>query len=638
MRQIILGTAGHIDHGKTSFVKALTGIDTDRLKEEKERGITIELGFAYLQLGPEMLVGIVDVPGHERFVRHMVAGATGIDLVALIIAADEGVMPQTKEHLEICQLLGIKAGIVVITKIDMVERDWLELVKEDVRSFLKGTFLEQAPLVEVSSVTGEGIQDFLRALEQVIRTLPERELGHIFRMPIDRVFTIKGFGTVVTGTTISGKVGVGDEVTVYPQALNAKIRSIQVHGKDVKETSPGTRTALNLQGLDKTSIERGSVVASKDSLYPTLGLDCYLELLTSSPFLLKNRSEIRFHTGTSEILAKVILLDRAKLEPGEQAFVHIRLQEPVAVLRGDRFVMRSYSPMRTIGGGKILDPLPPKKRKLKHIRLEDMEILAGEDPLKIVEVCIKNSEYLGIEKKEVLFRANLTPDIIEGALSTLIQQKLIMAVDPIKGPFIHSGYYLKVKENTLNLIKEYHQSFPLKPGIQKEELKSRSLVSKNNAIFETVLKDLVESKAILQEKDILKLSSFQIKLNEEQAKLRDMILDEYKKAGIAPPTIRELKEKFKDSDIDEILELLQRDGEIVKVKDDLLFFKDAIQEIQLKVFDYLKTNETINAGKFKELTGLSRKYAIPLLEYFDRIQLTVRVGDERILRRRQEEF
>ncbi len=634
MRRVILGTAGHIDHGKTSFVKALTGIDTDRLKEEKERGITIELGFAYLQLGDDTLVGIVDVPGHERFVKHMVAGATGIDLVALIIAADEGVMPQTREHLEICELLGIKTGIVVLTKVDMVEGEWLELVREDVRAFLKGTFLEDSPIVEVSSITGQGLQDFIVALNGIVKGLPEREVGHIFRLPVDRVFTIKGFGTVVTGTTVSGKVTVGEEVTVYPHQVGAKIRSIQVHGKDVKEVYPGTRTALNLQGLEKTSLERGHVVATKDSLVPSYSVDCHLEILPSCPYILKNRSDIRFHIGTSEIIGKIVLLDRTRIEPGESSFVVLRLQEPISALRGDRFVIRSYSPMRTIGGGTIINPSPPVKRKLKHINLEHLKVLAGQDRVKIVEVCVKEAEYGGIEKKELVYRSNLKPNIVDDSLEVLGKANTVIYVDQVRGPFIHSEYYTKARDDILAQLEEYHNMFPLKAGIQKEELKMKSLVSKSPAVFEVILKNLIDRDQVVQEKDLIRLKSFAIKLSSEQTNLKANLQNYYLSCGVFAPTTKEVKEKFPYEEVDELLELLIREGVLVKVKDDLFFHKNALKEIQEKVLNYFSSNESLNAGKFKELTGLSRKYAIPLLEYFDRIQLTVRVGDDRLLRKK----
>jgi len=634
MKQVVLGTAGHIDHGKTSFVKALTGIDTDRLKEEKERGITIELGFAYLKLGPDQLVGIVDVPGHERFIRHMVAGATGIDLVALIIAADEGVMPQTKEHLEICQLLGIGYGIVVITKIDMVDPEWLQLVKEDIKANLGGTFLESAPMVEVSSVTGEGIEQFKVVLKEMIQKIPPKKTGHVFRLPVDRVFTIKGFGTVVTGTTISGSISVGDEVTVYPKELSAKVRAIQVHGRDVKEVLAGVRTALNLQGLEKTIVNRGNVVATKDSLKPSLSLDCILNLLPSSPFVLKNRADVRFHTGTSELIGKIILLDRPKLEPGDTCLVHIRLQEPTVALRGDKFVLRSYSPMRTIGGGTILNPCPPERRKLKRINMEHLRALSGSEPERIVESCIKEGGFDAIELKDLVFYSNLDPSTVQRITSELIERKIIVGLYNTKGPFLHTKFLSKAKENILEMVSDYHKKNPIKPGISKEELKSKSYLSNSLGFFELVLKDLVADELIVIERDIVRNRNFEIKLKPEEEQLRNDLLRFYRESGGLAPTTREVKEKFPSENIDDLLELLIREGHLVKIKDDLLFHKKAVDEIENKLIQYLTQNQSINAAKFKDLTGLSRKYAIPLLEYFDRIQVTMRVGDERMARKK----
>ncbi|MGE5840291.1 MAG: selenocysteine-specific translation elongation factor [Deltaproteobacteria bacterium] len=393
MKQIILGTAGHIDHGKTSLVKAMTGIDTDRLKEEKERGITIELGFAHLELPSGQILGIVDVPGHEKFVKHMVAGATGVDLVALVIAADEGVMPQTREHLEICQLLKVKKGLVVLTKIDMVDQEWLDLVKEDVSNFLSETFLAGAPIAPVSSVTGQGIKELVAMLDSMVKEIPERETSGFFRLPVDRVFTMKGFGTVVTGTTISGLVRTGDEITVYPQGLVARIRGIQVHGREVEEVSAGLRTAINLQGVEKEQIERGNVVATKDSLRPTRMADVVLHHLKSSPRKLKNRAKVRFHTGTSEIISTVVLLDRDELNLGDTCFAEIRLEEPVAVLARDRYVLRSYSPVRAIAGGEILNAGPQKKKRFSEAALTELNVLNSGNLSEITEQFVLASRF-----------------------------------------------------------------------------------------------------------------------------------------------------------------------------------------------------------------------------------------------------
>ena len=361
MKQVILGTAGHIDHGKTSLIKALTGIDTDRLKEEKLRGITIELGFAHMDMPGGERLGIVDVPGHEKFVKHMVAGATGIDLVALVIAADEGIMPQTREHMEICELLRVKKGLVVLTKTDLVDDpDWLEMVREDIVEFLKGTFLEGCEIIAVSAVTGEGLAELKKSLARLFAEVEPKSSEGPFRLPVDRVFTMRGFGTVITGTSISGRLQIGDPVVIYPNGLKSKVRGIQVHGNDVQEVLPGQRTAVNLQGMERALIQRGDVLASAGALGPSHMIDIQLDLLQSAPRPLKHRAKIRFHTGTAEHLATIILLDREELKPGEKTFAQVRLDQPTAVLRGDRFVLRSYSPVQTIGGGRSPSPASPK--------------------------------------------------------------------------------------------------------------------------------------------------------------------------------------------------------------------------------------------------------------------------------------
>ncbi|HIC85429.1 MAG TPA: selenocysteine-specific translation elongation factor, partial [Desulfobacterales bacterium] len=386
---------------------------------EKERGITIELGFAHLELPGGKLVGIVDVPGHEKFVKNMVAGATGIDLVALVIAADEGIMPQTQEHLEICQLLGIRHGLVVLTKIDMVDEEWLELVKEDVKEYLAGTFLDDAPMVEVSSATGEGLDRLLQVLDKLVQELPQKEVGHIFRLPIDRVFVIKGFGTVVTGTTVSGKVSLGDEVTIYPEQIQSRVRGIQVHGKEVEEVRAGLRTAINLQGLEKSMIKRGDVVASAGALRSTFMVDVTLELLESAPRKLKNRAKARFHVGTAEIISTVVLLDREELSPGEKCFAQLRLERPTAVLRGDKYVLRSYSPVRTIGGGKVLNPLPKKMKRFSEQRQKELQVLDGQDLEAIIETFVQMGGFQGIGVEELRFLTDLSTSKLEAHLRGL---------------------------------------------------------------------------------------------------------------------------------------------------------------------------------------------------------------------------
>lgn len=634
MKQIILGTAGHIDHGKTSLIKALTGIDTDRLKEEKERGITIELGFAHLELPDGSLFGIVDVPGHEKFVKNMVAGATGIDIVALVVAADEGVMPQTREHLEICGLLKVRHGLVVLTKIDMVEQDWLELVREDVREYLAGTFLAEAPMVEVSSVTGEGLDELKDALARLAREIPPREAGHIFRLPVDRVFTMRGFGTVITGTTISGRIGTGQEVTIYPQGLQSKVRGIQVHGKEVTEVLSGSRTAINLQGVEKASIHRGNVVAQKDSLRSTFMVDVNLALLPSSPRKLKNRAKARFHTGTAEIICTVVLLDREELKPGEACYAQIRLDEPTAVLRGDRYVLRSYSPIRTIGGGEILNALPRKKKRFSEPVLSEMKILREGDTTSIVERFVRQGRFEGVAQDELTFLANIKRKKLDEILQGLMSRKRVSLYDRERGLLIHADFLEKARDEILETLKRYHEQNPLKAGLLKEELRSRTTGSRNPKLFNALLSRLTREDLVVQDKESVRLKQHRVTLAEDQAKVREEIEEIYLESGLQPPYFKELTGKFSRNTAFEVLQVLLEDGVLVKIKEDLYFHRDTIARLKDRLTRFLEEKGEITTPQFKEMTGASRKYTIPLIEYFDKAQVTVRVGDSRVLRRK----
>ncbi|MBW1805821.1 MAG: selenocysteine-specific translation elongation factor, partial [Deltaproteobacteria bacterium] len=493
MKQVILGTAGHIDHGKTSLIKALTGIDADRLKEEKERGITIELGFAHLELPSGQLLGIIDVPGHEKFVKNMVAGATGIDLVALVIAADEGVMPQTREHLEICQLLDIKHGLVILTKTDMAEPDWLELVREDVAGFLENTFLENAPIVEVSSVTGEGIDELVKVIDNLVQEAPERDMGHFFRLPIDRAFTMKGFGTVVTGTTISGRINTGDEVTVYPQGVTSRIRGIQVHNREAEQVRAGLRTAINLQGVEKAQIQRGNILAASDSLKTSYMVDVLLDLIPAAPRKLKNRAKARFHTGSSEIIATVVLLDRDELDQGDTCFAQIRLDQPTAVLQGDRFILRSYSPVRAIGGGKILNALPLKRKRFSKRILKELEMLDRGGLQENADLFVRMGRFKGVENSELQFLTNSNKKKLDEVLKKLLSQKRIIQYNKERGIYIHADFLEKATNEITSTLKEYHQEFPLKTGLLKEELRSRTTGAENQRLFNFIINQLIHN-------------------------------------------------------------------------------------------------------------------------------------------------
>ncbi|MCJ7596561.1 MAG: selenocysteine-specific translation elongation factor, partial [Desulfobacterales bacterium] len=603
-------------------------------KEEKERGITIELGFAHLDLPSGELLGIVDVPGHEKFVKTMVAGATGIDIVALIIAADEGVMPQTKEHMEICQLLKVKKGLVVLTKMDMVDKEWLELVREDVSEFLSGTFLADAPIVEVSAVKGEGLQELVEVLDAMVKEIPERGVGTFFRLPIDRVFIMKGFGTVITGTTISGEINTGDEVTIYPEGFVSRIRGIQVHNKEVNQVRSGLRTAINLQGLEKTQLQRGDIVATKDSLKVTYMVDVTLDLLRSAPRKLKNRAKARFHTGTSEIISTVILLDRDELKPGDSCFAQIRLDQPTALLPDDRFVLRSYSPVRAIGGGEVLNALPQKKKRFSERALAELKVLNAGDLSKITEQFIAIERYQGLEQAALPFLTNGGKKELEEIVKKLLAQKRVIQYDKERSLLIHADFLKEAKDEIIRTLTKYHDDFPLKVGLLKEELRSRMRGSGSQKLFNYVANQLIREGAIAQEKEVLRLEGHRVTLAQDQEKARREIEEIYLKGSLQPPYFREIKGQFPGNTGTDVLQVMVNEGLLIKVKEDLYFHREVIEELKEKLIAFLKDKGEIDTPQFKDMTNASRKYTIPLLEYFDLSQVTVRVGDQRVLRKK----
>jgi len=634
LQPIILGTAGHIDHGKTSLIKALTGIDTDRLKEEKARGITIELGFASLILPSGQRLGIVDVPGHERFVRHMLAGATGMDLVALIIAADEGVMPQTREHLEICQLLRVKRGLVVLTKVDLVEEDWLELVEEDVRLFLAGTFLEGAPMVRFSAVTGLGREELLATLAELCATIPPKPVSGIFRLPIDRVFTIKGFGTVVTGTAISGRLQVGDQVEIYPPQFKARVRNIQVHDENVEEAVAGSRTAINLQGVDRVELARGMVVATPGALLSTLRLDARLHILPSAGRPLKNRREVRLHTGTSEQVATVVLLDQDELPPGGSGLVQFLLSEPLAVKPADRFVIRQVSPALTIGGGHFLHVHPPKHRRHQEALLRGLEFLETCSEDARLTFFLQEAGPAGLSLSELVQLSALNAAEVEPQLSRLVQTGQVILSDPENNRYTLSAVVQAMQQQILAFLQTFHQSQPLKLGVSKEELRRRLPAELEIRLFNYCLQDLEKQGKIVVAKELVRLASHKVVLQEDQEQLAQKVEALYQRGGLTPPTRKEVEAALRTSSsrLQEILNLLVSQGRLIKVKEDLLFHQATMAALQERLISYLKEHQEISVPQFKDLTQISRKFAIPLLEYFDTSRVTVRVGENRRLR------
>ena len=635
MKQIILGTAGHIDHGKTSLIKAVTGTDTDRLKEEKERGITIELGFAALDLPSGQHLGIVDVPGHEKFVKNMVAGATGIDIVVMVIAADEGVMPQTREHMEICTLLGVKYGMVVVTKIDMVDEEWLELALDDICDFVRGTFLEDAPVATVSSVTLKGIPEFIKALDELAAKIPERSPSDLFRLPIDRVFTMKGFGTVITGTLISGRVQLGDTIMIYPSGITSKVRGIQVHNKSADEARAGMRTAINFQGLEKEAISRGEVLSKPNTLEASYMVDVSLHYLASNKKPIKNRTRVRFHTGTSEVLGNLILLDREELSPGEDTVVQLRLDTPVTLVKDDSFVTRSYSPISTIGGGKVLNPIPLKHKRFKPDAVEGLKALGHQAPEAIISFHVEASGYQGVSFAHLKMMTNLADKQLENVLQGLLSKKILIQVDKDNRIYIHHVCFEKLKNDTLRQLADYHKANPLKPGMPKEELKSKFPPLLTSKLFNLMLNQMIKEKGIAQEENIIRLAGHTVSLGGKQADVKDKILKTYLNAGLEPPYFKELAKSL-DADAKrsrEVLMHLVNEGIIIKVKEDLFFHAEAINTLKKRLVKFLEAQAEITTPQFKKMTAVSRKYVIPLAEYFDSTNITLRVADVRKLRK-----
>jgi len=636
VKELILGTAGHIDHGKTSLIKAISGVDTDRLKEEKERGITIELGFASLDLPSGQHLGIVDVPGHEKFVKNMVAGATGIDIVAMVIAADEGVMPQTREHMEICTLLGIRHGLVVVTKTDLVDEEWLELALEDISEFTLGTFLEEAPVIPVSAAKGDGIPDCITALDDISREIPRHPPATLFRLPVDRVFTMKGFGTVITGTLTSGKIRIGETVMVYPSRLTSKVRGIQVHNQGVEEAVAGMRTAINFQGLEKEAVNRGDVLGSPHALKPSYMVDVAFHYLKSNPRPMKSRTRVRFHAGTSEILGNIILLDREEIAPGEEALVQLRLDSPVAVVRDDRYVIRSYSPVRTIGGGQVLNPIPAKHKRFRKDTLEGLAALTAAEPEKILEHHLKTAGYAGVRFADLKIMTNQTDKELETTLQKQLSAKEVIQIDKEHRSYIHRDNFADLQQEMTSRLQAFHDAHPLKAGMSKEELKSKLPPAMDAKLFNLLLVQMIKDETIVQEENTVRLAAHSVSLGVDQADLRDKILQTYRESGLQPPFFRDIRKKLNvdPAQAADVLQHLIDEGRIVRTKDDLYFDVDAVQELKNRLVAFLEANDEITTPQFKEMTGASRKFVIPLIEYFDSRMVTLRVGDVRKLRRR----
>ena len=641
MREIVLGTAGHVDHGKTSFIRALTGIETDRLKEEKKRGITIELGFAYLDLSSGHRLGIVDVPGHEKFVKNMVAGVSGINILAFIIAADEGIMPQTKEHFEICQLMGVKEGLIIVTKKDLVEPDWLEMVEDEIREYCTGSFLEEAPLVHVSSTSGEGIEEVKEVINEIVSKQNFAEAFGPFRLSVDRVFAMKGFGSVVTGTSICGRTSIGDELRFYPSELKARVRGIQVHSKAVEMVEAGHRTAINFQGVDVADINRGMVLAPDGTLQASYMLDCEFKYLASNSKALKHRARVRVHLGTSEIMGRISLLDRDELQPGEETMVQVLLEEQAGVWPGDRFVVRSYSPVATIGGGTILCNVSPKKRKRvnesdREKNLKAYDCLKNGSLEERILFYLRDAGLSGLTFNELGIRLGLFGKHLKKAISDPLSNRKMVMVDSANQRYIEAGFAETLKEDLLEDIAAYHKKNPLQAGIIKEELRSGFATNLDEKLFNWCLNDLIKKNSVVQEDSLVRLADHEVALKADEEELQRDLISWYQSKGFFTPTLRETMEHFDEypeSLVKEVVNLQLREGNLVKISETLYYAKEVIEELTNMVVEFIEKEGDIDAPRMKNLTGLTRKFSIPLLEYFDRIKLTMRIEDKRILRK-----
>ncbi|GMV42052.1 MAG: selenocysteine-specific translation elongation factor [Myxococcales bacterium] len=639
---IILGTAGHIDHGKTTLIRSLTGIDTDRLKEEKERGISIELGFAWLDLPNGQRAGVVDVPGHEKFVRQMIAGAVGVDVVLLVIAADEGVMPQTREHLDICRLLGVRHGVVVLTKVDLVDEEWLLLVEDDVQTFVAGTFLEGSPILRFSAVDPGLAASFGATLRQLLVDLfpraPRRDLTQPFKLPVDRVFTVRGFGTVVTGTVQSGQVALGEEVLLLPEALQGRVRGIEVHGAGAERVGAGSRAAINVQGVEKSEAHRGSVLIRAGELEPTSMFDASLRVLPNLGRPLGQRSKALVHTGTSQILATVVLLDRAEVEPGGEALVQIRLDSPVVVLPGDPFILRGFEVLanygKTEGGGRVLDPHPRKHRTTEADTVATLRALRDGDDGTRAEALLRAAGESGLSQRWL--RRRLRVDDLPGILEGLRAQGRAVATDADDPTWVHAEPWERLVDQVLRLLRSFHDRNPARPGISREELRTRLRGGLDTRLFGHLIQSLERKGRVVSDADAVRLHSFQPKVTGQLQKVRDALLAHFEAARLEPPTPQEAGAAlgFTEAIVREALDALVREGALVRVRTDLLFARPAMDALRAQLVAFLEREGEITTPQFKEMTGSSRKYTIPLGEYFDAEKVTLRVGEVRRLRRK----
>jgi len=631
MKSVIVGTAGHIDHGKTALVKALTGIDADRLEEEKRRGITIDIGFAHCELpaadGSRIRLGFVDVPGHERFVRNMLAGVGGIDLVLLVIAADEGIKPQTREHFDICRLLAIRRGITVLTKSDAVDAETLAVVRLEAENFVRGSFLDpaQSPIVAVSSLTGAGLDELKSALAQVASEVAARNSAALARLPIDRVFTMKGFGTVVTGTLVAGTIRKSEEeeLEVFPAGKRVRVRGVQVHGSPAEAAVAGQRTALNLAGLSTGGLARGMTLATADTFHPTSRVDALLSILPSAKPL-KDGARVHFHAYTTETIAEARLHGAKQIKPGDEQYVRLRLSESALLLPGDRFIVRQFSPVVTIGGGVVLDASPLARKQAQHDIAAFLTQMMAGSPEQVLQARAARRGTRGLPLNEVPGEMNIRQ---EEASKLAGKAGLVWCGQVLVAPMA----YAEAKGLTRQAVRKFHDANPLVAGMSKEEL--RDQINLGAEVFNSVLEKLVEEKQLEVAGELVHLPGRGVVMKDEEAESKTIIEEAFASAGLKVPSLKEVLASLKVDKIraQKIVTLLLRDKVLIKISEELVFHQSALIDLRHKIAALKATAPKIDVAHFKDLTGVSRKYAIPLLEYLDRERVTRRVGDERVI-------
>ncbi len=630
-KSIIVGTAGHIDHGKSTLVEALTGTHPDRLAEEKRRGITIDLGFAFLEENG-VRFGLVDVPGHERFVSNMLAGAAGIDLVLLVIAADESIKPQTREHFDICRLLGVTRGVVALTKSDLVDADMLGLVRLEVEEYLRGSFLERAPVVPVSAKTGAGLAELKKALHDVAMEIPGKNSARYFRLPIDRAFAMKGFGTVVTGTLISGRIGAEDEVELFPSGMRLRVRGVQSGGKSIERAFAGQRTAVNLSGIDYADVKRGMSLATPERFRATRRVDVRLTLLPSARKL-KHRARVHFHAGTAETIAEVLFYGESALAPGQSALAHLRLQEDVLLLPGDRFIARQFSPVITIGGGAVLDQMARRPTLRDTGRAAFLETLESGKREEILSAMTERA-LLGLGLEEIVARTGWLDQEIREASQKLVAGGKIKAVSADPLVLLGRKAFDEVRRKIGERVERFHKENPLSPGMAREDLRASLGRRVKAETFRAALEELAVEKKLDVQGELVKRAGSQIELQPEEARAKGEMEKAFSDAGLTVPSVKEVLAKLsvEPKRAEKLLQILLREKSLVRVSPELIFHANALAQLKQQLLTFKKAkSERISVPVFKDLTGITRKYAIPLLEYLDRERVTRRAGDERVI-------